>query len=620
MLARFQESEPPLASHDGSFTTRDGRWAVILLATRHSAFATAPQAELLRALDTLFQELRRQHGADLVLEASGANRFALHAEHSIQGDAIRIAGVSFLGVTLLFLAFFRSARSLALTLLPALAGLVFAFAASTLVFGQLDGMTVAFGASLIGATVDYPLHVLNVANLSPPGRSPWAVARQLAKPLALAALTTIASFIGLAFTAFAGFRQLGVFATAGIAGALLATLALLPDLLPERREPPAFTRRFADRLAHAFAALGQRKLALAALPALGLVLAPFALPQLTWQDDLSQLGEPDLALQAEDARVRERVSNFEGGRMVVALGDTPQAAIALNEQVDARLRQAIAAGQLGGARSLHALLWSVPLQERNLAALRAAPELPARLDAAYHAAGFRSGTFAPFADALARPAPPLTLADLQASPLGELAQTLILPLGERTGVITYLRGVRDVEALRASLAGLEGVTLFEQRTFLNEIFAGCRSSTLRQIAIGSAFVYLLLLARYRSLRRSLAAFLPSLIAGTSVLSVFALTGHPVTLLHAISLLMVMGMGVDYGIYVVDGAGHEGDLGATIVSILLCGFTTLFALGALAISDHEGLRAMGITTGVGIALSLLLAPSTLLLLRPDEPRA
>jgi predicted exporter len=618
ILARFQQSEPPLASRDGGFTTRDGRWAVLLLATKSSAFATRPQAELLGAIDSAFAEVRARHGKDLVLEMSGANRFALHAERSIQGDAIRIASLSFAGVSLIFLLFFRAARALVLVLVPALAGLVFAFAASTLAFGQLDGMTIAFGASLIGATVDYPLHVLNLANLSPPDRSTWAVARQLRKPLTLAALTTIASFVGLAFTAFAGFRQLGVFATAGILGALAATLFLMPDLLPKHSAPPALTRRLARRLALALAALRERKLLLAALPALGLALAPFALPRLTWMDDLSALGQPDLALHAEDQRVRARVSNFEGGRLVVALAETPEAAIALNERVDARLRGAIAAGHLDGVRSLHALLWSAPLQQRNLAALRAQPELAARLDAAYRAAGFRAGAFAPFAESLADPPPPLTLDELRASPLGELAQTLVVPLGARTGVITYLRGVHDIEALRASLSGLTGVTLFEQRSFLNTILASFRDQTLRQIAIGSGFVFLLLLVRYRDLRRSLAAFLPSLIAGVSVLSVFALTGHPVNLLHAIALLMVMGMGVDYGIYVVDGVDHEQDLGATVVSILLCALTTIFALGALAVSDHAGLRAIGLTTGLGILLSFLFAPSTLLLLR-EEPR-
>ena len=61
------------------------------------------------------------------------------------------------------------------------------------------------------------------------------------------------------------------------------------------------------------------------------------------------------------------------------------------------------------------------------------------------------------------------------------------------------------------------------------------------------------------------------------------------------------------------------IGATLVSCLLCCLTTLLGFGALALSSHPALRAIGITTGVGIALSLVLAPVTLLALRADERR-
>jgi predicted exporter len=248
----------------------------------------------------------------------------------------------------------------------------------------------------------------------------------------------------------------------------------------------------------------------AVLPLGALVFAAVALPRLTFVDDLARLGEPDPALLAEEQRVRERVSSFDSNRLVVALADTPDQALDRNEAVYARLAGEVAAGRLAGVRSLHSLLWSEDLQRRNLAVLRDSEALPERLDAAFSQAGFRSGAFAPFAAALAAPPTPLTLAELRASPLGELASTLVLDLGGRTGVITYLRGVHDPEAVQRALDGLPGVHWFEQRAFLNEIFARFRDQTVRQTALGSLFVLPLLMLRYRGLRRALAAFLPSI--------------------------------------------------------------------------------------------------------------
>jgi predicted exporter len=622
-LERLQAGEPGLVTRDGIFTSADGHWAVLLLATKHSAFDSASQAPLLDAIAAKFAELRARLGSNLVLEQAGANRFSVQAETDIRFDASWISALSFVGVTLLTYVFFRSPFSLVLVMIPGMFGLLVAMAVGIAVFGKLDGMTLAFGGSLIGVTVDYPTHQLILWSLSERGESPWQLSRRLGGSLVMAALTTIASFAGMGFTSFPGFRELGLFSTVGVGAAVLASLLMLPDLLPRRRRVQPVSASLAERLGPWIPALGRHRSALALVPAAVVVLGAFALPRLHWHDDLSKMSRLDPDMQAEDERVRARVSDFDGGRFVIALGANAEDAAAANEVVHRRLAELERGGKLDAQRSLHDLWFPIALQEQNLAALRADPTLSARLDRAFTSAGFRPGATAPFAAALAAPAPPLALADLRASPLGELAGTLVLELGQRTAVLTYLRGVRDPAALSAALAGLPDVFLFEQRSFLNDVYARFRDHTLRQIALGSAAVMLLLIVRYRDWRRALAAFLPSLLVPIIVLSGFALAGVETNLLHAVSLLIVMGMGVDYGIFIVDAAEEGTELGATLVSCLLCALTTVLSFGALALSTQPPLRAIGTTTGAGIALALALAPVSMLLLRvgkTEAPRA
>ncbi len=619
LLERMRAGEPALAARDGVFTTPDGAWAVILLATRNSAFDTVAQAPLLAEIRARFEAARARLGPDLVLEQSGASRFALDAETRLRADTSLISTLSLVGVALLSWLFFRSWFSLGLAMVPGLVGLLIAMAAGLAIFGRLDGTTIGFGASLIGVTIDYPTHYLILRSLATRAESPWQLARRLSGSLSMAALTTMASFAGLAITSFRGFRELGVFSGIGVAGALAATLFLLPDLVPRTRGVQPVSAPLARRLGAWIPRLQRHRRPLAAAVAAVLALGAFALPELRWNDDLSQLGPPAPELREEEARVRGRVSSFDGGRFVVALADDPERAVARNDEVYARLERLVERGELGGQRSLHDLLWSQELQLRNLAELRESPELAARLDASFREAGFRAGAFEPFARALETPPAPLTLADLRASQLGPLAQTLVLPLAERTAVVTYLRDVREPDALRAALADLPDVHLFDQRVFLNEIAGMFRARTLLQIAVGSACVLLILIARYRDARRALAAFLPALLTAIVVLSGFALTGTETNLLHAVSLLIAMGMGVDYGIFVVDAVREPEQLGPTLVSCLLCCLTTLLGFGALALSSHPALRAIGITTGAGVALSLVLAPVTLLALRADAGR-
>jgi len=93
-------------------------------------------------------------------------------------------------------------------------------------------------------------------------------------------------------------------------------------------------------------------------------------------------------------------------------------------------------------------------------------------------------------------------------------------------------------------------------------------------------------------------------------AILALAGVRANLIHAMSLIMVMGMGVDYGIFLVDSTAHRETLGVTMLSLLMSCLTTAFVFGTLAISSQPALRAIGVTTGLGILLCYLLAPMTL----------
>jgi len=559
----------------------------------------------------------------LELEVSGANRFAVATEESMRGDVYRISAASFLGVTVVFLAFLRSLPLFVLAVFPALAGVLTGATVTRLLLGHLDGLTVAFGASLVGVVIDYSIHVIDYHMLYP-RVPPRHIVHQIRGSLVLGALTTIASFLGLCLTSFRGIREIGVFSIAGVATALLVTFAVLPGLLAGRREagPPRLSQRTAAWLGRSVRGLAERRRVLIAVPVLcGLVMAA-GLPRLRFVDDLSRLMAVDPALRAEEERVRERVARMDDSRVVVALGADAAAAVARNDEVAARLAAARARGELAEFRSLHDLLWSRELQDRNLAALAAVPDLAGRAEAAFVAEGFRPGALAPFRAALeGAPAPPLDAGALRDSPLAPLLSSLLLDLGPPgVAAITFLRGVASPEALAAAIAGIPHVYVFDQRSFLNEIYREYRATTLRQLYVGCALVVIVIVARYRRVRPTLASFLPSILVFGVVLALFGLLGIEINLLHLMSLEMVMGMGVDYGIFLVDSAKDPEHVDATMLSLLLSTLTTIFVFGTLALSQHTALRAIGVTAGLGIGLSFLLAPVSLLWFHPPASDA
>ena len=128
---------------------------------------------------------------------------------------------------------------------------------------------------------------------------------------------------------------------------------------------------------------------------------------------------------------------------------------------------------------------------------------------------------------------------------------------------------------------------------------------------------LLLFLRYRRWRPTLAAFLPSILVAALLIFLAAATGAEANLLHVIGLVLVLGMGVDYGIFVVDSRGSDEDLDATLLSLLLSCLTTIFIFGTLSLARHPVLSAVGLTTGVGVFFSFLLAPAALVIAGPGE---
>jgi predicted exporter len=612
---RLRASESSLELVDGQFVVPEGNYAIAMLGTRESAFDSGAQMRLLENLYASFDAIAVRRGGGLRLESAGANRFAVAAERSVKRDVYAIGACSFLGVAALFFLFVGGWRAFLVVSVPPLAGILVATASGLAVLGNLDGLTMAFGASLMGIAIDYSNHLLIHHRLSISNEAPSTTARRIRPSLTLGAATTIASFGGLAITAFPAFREMSFFAAVGVGAALLASLKLLPALIPFAPALPSRSAAIAAWLGGRIAALERAPRALLFAPIILLPAAAIALTKLQWIDDMSELANLPESLRDEGRRVHERVSSMDSSRFVIGLAPDTASAIELNDRIAAQIERAIGAGELTASRTLHSLLWSEKLQRRNWELVSADPTLPTRLDAAFVAEGFRSGAFEEFNETLAEPPPsPLAVADFEASPLGDLLAPFIFQLGDEVAVITYLRGLQAPAALRDRLEAINGVYLLDQGTFVDEIYTAFRVVTLQQIGVGAILVLGILTLRYRRWRPVLAAFLPSVIVAALLLAILALLGVRANLFHAMSLIMVMGMGVDYGIFLVDSAGDRESLGATMLSLLMSCLTTAFVFGTLAISSQPALRAIGVTVGIGILLCYLLAPVTLAAMR------
>lgn len=608
---------------DGRFVAADDRTAVLFLATRDSALDTRAQAPVLAAIEDAHRAIAADFPGGLRLDQSGVNRFATRAAAAIEADIKRVSSLSTVLSCLMLWILFRSLRLMALAAIPVATGVLAGMAAVLFVFGRLHGITLAFGAALIGVAIDYVVHFYCHHTIVSPAADPRESLRAILRPLSTGAVTTLAGFAALSGSNLAGLREVACFSVVGIATAFGMTLLVVPLLMPRQVLRVEARDRLVTAVGRAFGGLVRARRTLAWIPAVVLVFAGFALPHARLDPEIANLGRLDADLLAEEERVRARVARTEQMQFVVAIGDDEATALAVNDGVAARLEAAVEAGELEGLRSLAPLL---PAPATQIAVARVAtqdPGLPARLQQVFREEGFAEGAFAPYLAALDAPLPEvLAYSDLLESPIGPLLRAFRIPLGDRVAFLTYLKGVRDPEALAARLSDLPQAVLLRQSELFRAAQTAYQRSTAILLGAGLIAVAALLALRYRDGRRTLSALAPALFAVLLTVSMLATAGRALDLISLTALLFVVSMGVDFSVFLVDAYDGPEDVGvaAALTGVLLDCLTTVGSFGLLALSTHPVLANLGLTAAIGIGASLLLAPTTLVLLaRPEGGR-
>ena len=167
-------------------------------------------------------------------------------------------------------------------------------------------------------------------------------------------------------------------------------------------------------------------------------------------------------------------------------------------------------------------------------------------------------------------------------------------------------------ALAGVVANVDGAVFFDQRAFMNQTFGSHRRGALLLVLFGLLAVVAVVAVRYRDVRRTALAAAPALLAGLVTIGLLSLLGERLNLLHLVSLVLVFSMGVDYGVFLAESVTHPTGQGATLLSIVIACLSTVLGFGLLGMSSNPALRAIGLTTGIGVLASLVLAPAVLLL--------
>jgi len=598
------------ASRHGAWFTPDGRAALLVAETVAPGFDVDAQQ---RAIDRLRAHAERALAAwpdahaRPRLHLTGPGVFGAIARDAIERDATRLSALALALIAVLLALALRSVRVLGLAALPVATGALVGFACVGAVWGTLHGVTLGFGATLIGEAVDYAIYAW-VQRRDDGSASPgvW-------RGIALAIATSCAGYAAMLLSGFAGLAQLGVFSIAGIVAAGLCARWLLPDLMPARAAPlpEALGRRLS-----AWSGGGRASRAAIVIAAAAAAAYLALRPASTWNDDLAAITPLPAAVTERDGRLRAALGLPEVRFVIATRGASREEALALAERIEPGLRALVDAHAIAGYRSPATVLPSVATQRRRQAALPAAPVLRETLARALAGGNLRAEAFEPFVEAVdrARTAPPITAAHYDGTGIGRRIAAQLVDAPDSGAIVAItVAGVADPDRFAAvaaaRLAGLAGeraaqVAVLDLKADVEHLVAEYRTRALHVALAGWAAIVALLALRVRE-RRAVAT-IATVLACTVALTAAAMTllYNHLTLFHLLALLLVVGVVSNYAMFCTPLPQAAADRAAILLSVLLCGASTFLAFVVLARSSAPVLAMIGSTVAVGVAVGVL----------------
>jgi predicted exporter len=577
---------------DDGLLEADGKhWSIVQYDTVGSAFQLDGERHIDVLLDAATAAAAKQAPGLEVLRAG----VPLHAEAAaVQAnrEINTIGWGSLAAVLLLVWLAFRSLRPILLVAASLLIGCGVALAVTVLVFGKVHVLTLVFGASLVGVAEDYGIHWFASRQAEPADRR-WRLLRHLLPGLWLALLTSALAYLALGLAPFPGLRQMALFSVVGLAAAFLTVIFWFPWLDGGEIRSTRFARWLGGTLERWPRLQGRRTILFLGVAA---VFSAVGIARLGSNDDLRSLQSSPKTLIDQQIRISQMLGMPSPAQFYLVQGDDAEQVLQREEALIERLRVLSTKKQIGGYRAISDWLPSRQRQHAD-AALTARVE-PQVLGKVGEAVG----------EPLARP--DYAASDLDADAF--LASPAAMPfrhlwLGKVGGGLASVVMVDDLSRadaltlLEAQAQGIPGVRWVDRTADFSKLLKHYRKLMSGLLLVGIVLVFAVLYWRYRA--QAWRVFAPTLVAGALTLALLGLFGQPLQLFNVLALMLLLGMGIDYGIFLIE---HRGDASAWL-AVCVGAASTWLSFGLLGLSATPALRAFGLTLLFGIGLVWIISP-------------
>ncbi|WP_100550978.1 MMPL family transporter [Caedibacter taeniospiralis] len=590
-------------------TESDGIWYSMINATlKEGSFSLSNQSKITDLLASTQTEIQEIYPETHYL-MTGMIFYAKAGTDSAHHDVSIIGAGSLIGIILLVLMCFRSILPLLLTLFSSAMGFVFAFVVTYLIFGEVFLFTLVFGASLIGISVDYAFFYYADRLYGGKNWDSQSGLKRIFSGITLGLFNVIIAYVIIAVAPFPGLRQLASFAISGLFMSYLTVVSLFPYVLRAKNTThDSIINRMSSAYLRLWQGLSAAKIILIYLILSIIVIA--GVRRLHVNDDIRILESTPHALKSNEQQLKSIIDSDVSTNFVIITGDSGDEVIAHEHEFVRLIKQdnpeiahpVIAISQylpdINTQKQNYDLVRNNLLNARLLkffADIGVDPKEVERIQRALSSISFK----------------PLTVDAWLNSPISENLKFLWmgeLYRGEgrapQFASVVLLSQKLNMTSIKALAAKLAYAGFINKADDISSVFKTYRQYIGWLLILVFAVLFLLLLLRYRNIKKTFCYFIPPTMATLLSLAVFGLFNVPITLFSILALILVLGIAVDYVLFFAE---TRSTTHSTMLAVALSAITTILSFGLLAFSQTPVIHYFGLAVFVGITSAFLLSP-------------
>jgi predicted RND superfamily exporter protein len=197
----------------------------------------------------------------------------------------------------------------------------------------------------------------------------------------------------------------------------------------------------------------------------------------------------------------------------------------------------------------------------------------------------------------------VTVEALRTIGLAEIVDTLIIDDGKTVKVLTLVPDTPEIAALFNSRDfNHTSIEFASQNQFRKTISKAIADDFFHFILKASAMVILLLGLLFRNLKKVLLSLIPVVTGILFMIGVMGSLGIAFNLFNVVAAILIIGLGVDYGIFMVTKMTQGLD-DATEKAVFVSGLTTIAGFGALILARHLALHSIGLSVLIGVGAAI-----------------